>query len=134
MKNQQNVVIQKVSHSRYCRPQNSGIYNARCCQIKENSLFNKCVEDPRYQPSGMTANFTTARGFTPRPSSPRRVGMRGIGAAQHGCPALQVCGMTKCVARGFSSCRHPEFISGSSRYNNKMLKQVQVAPHLTPRA
>ncbi len=29
------------------------------------------------------------------------------------------------TAHGFISCRHPEFISGSSRYNNKMLKQVQ---------
>ncbi len=27
--------------------------------------------------------------------------------------------------RGFTLFRHPEFISGSSRYNNKMLKQVQ---------
>ncbi len=35
-------------------------------------------------------------------------------------------GMTlnKITARGFTPCRHPEFISGSSRYNNKMLKQV----------
>ncbi len=29
------------------------------------------------------------------------------------------------TTRCFTPCRHPEFISGSSRYNNKMLKQVQ---------
>ena len=29
------------------------------------------------------------------------------------------------TAYAFISCCHPEFISGSSRYNNKMLKQVQ---------
>ncbi len=46
--------------------------------------------------------FTTTRGFT-RPSSPRSVGMRGIGVAPHGCPALQACGMTQCVTRqGFT--------------------------------
>ena len=40
-----------------------------------------------------------------RPSSPRRVGMRGIGAAPHVRPALvatRMVGMTKCVARGFT--------------------------------
>ncbi len=29
------------------------------------------------------------------------------------------------IVRSFCHCRHPEFISGSSRCNNKMLKQVQ---------
>lgn len=37
-----------------------------------------------------------------RPSSPRKVGMRGIGAALHLYPALRHCGMTKCVAYGFT--------------------------------
>ncbi len=37
-----------------------------------------------------------------RPSSPRKVSVRGIGAAHTLYPALQACGMTKCVARGFT--------------------------------
>ncbi len=102
MKNQKNVVINKGCHSRFCRPQDSGIYNACRCQTKENALLNRCVEDPRLQISGMTSYFATVHGFILRPSSPRSVGMWGIGAAQHGCPALQACGMTKCVARGFT--------------------------------
>ncbi len=37
-----------------------------------------------------------------RPSSPRSVAVRGIGAAHTLYPVLQACGMTKCVARGFT--------------------------------
>ena len=42
----------------------SGIYNAGRCKTEENALLNGCVEDPRYQPLGMTLNKITARGFT----------------------------------------------------------------------
>ena len=35
----------------------SGIYNARCCQMKTNALLNRCVEDPRQKPSGMTLHL-----------------------------------------------------------------------------
>ena len=105
MKNQANVVIHKGCHS---RTPLSGIYNARRYQIQENALLNRYVEDPRLDPayrpcgtgsSGMTANFTTARGFTLRPSLPRSVGMRGIGA----------------VPYGFTPCRHAELVSASCR-------------------
>ncbi len=44
-------------------------------------------------------------GFTIRPSSSRPCGrqtMRDIGAAHTLYPALQTCGMTKCVVRGFT--------------------------------
>ncbi len=68
MKTNKSVVIKKGCHSRTSL---SGIYNARRCQIEENSLLNKCVEDPRLQPSGMTTNFTTARGFTARSVIPQ---------------------------------------------------------------
>ncbi len=51
-------IIHKNSHSRKSL---SGIYNACRCQTKENALLNGCVEDPRYQPSGMTPNLM---GFT----------------------------------------------------------------------
>ncbi len=61
MKNQTNVVIKKACH---CRGMLSGIYNVCRCQIKENSLLHRCVEDPRQKPSGMTANWITTRGFT----------------------------------------------------------------------
>ena len=68
MKTNKNVVITKDSHSRTSL---SGIYNARRCQIKENYLLNRCVEDPRQRPSGMTLKdcFAYARndgrkGFT----------------------------------------------------------------------
>ncbi len=37
-----------------------------------------------------------------RPSSPRKVSVRGIGAAHTLYPALHACGMTKCVVRGFT--------------------------------
>ncbi len=36
------------------------------------------------------------------PSSPRSVTVRGIGAGPHLYPALQACGMAKCVARGLT--------------------------------
>ncbi len=42
------------------------------------------------------------KGFTLRPSSPRSVAVRGIGAAPHLYPAQKPCGMTKYVARGFT--------------------------------
>ncbi len=61
MNTHKNVVIKKGCH---CRTYLSAIYNARRCQIKEFSLLNRCVEDPRQKPSGMTTNFTTAHGFT----------------------------------------------------------------------
>ena len=83
----------------------SGIFNACCNTMREKALFNKYVGDPRLQASGMTSwfdNGLTTRGFTLRPSSPRNVGMRGIGAAHTLYPALQACGMTKCVACGFT--------------------------------
>ncbi len=97
MKNE-NIVVKQNGHSRMFL---SGIYNACCCKIKENSSLNRCVEDPRYQPSGMTPNFITTRGFT-RPSSSRSVGMRDIGAEHTLYPALQACGVTERVARGFT--------------------------------
>ena len=37
-----------------------------------------------------------------RPSSPRSVSVRGIGAVHTLHPALQACGMTECVSRGFT--------------------------------
>ncbi len=37
-----------------------------------------------------------------RPSSPRSVSVRGIGAVHTLYPALQSCGMTECVSRGFT--------------------------------
>ena len=44
----------------------------------------------------------TTSGFA-RPSSPRSVGMRDIGAGPHGCSAKKSCGLTPCVARkGFT--------------------------------
>ncbi len=57
MKNK-NVVVKKECHSRGML---SGIYNACCYNHKGNPLLNKCVEDPRLQPSGMTPNLM---GFT----------------------------------------------------------------------
>ena len=53
----------KGCHSQFCRPQDSGIYNACRCNIKGNALCtnDRYVEDPRLQASGMTANV---RGFT----------------------------------------------------------------------
>ncbi len=54
MNTTKNVVIKKVCHSRMSL---SGIYNARCCQRKENALLNRYVEDPRVlrtAKSGMT--------------------------------------------------------------------------------
>lgn len=57
----ENVVVKQNCHSRGML---SGIYNACRCKIKENALSNRYVEDPRYQPSGMTPNWITARGFT----------------------------------------------------------------------
>lgn len=68
MKPTKNVVIKKESHS---RKSVSGIYNACRCQIKDNSLLNECVEDPRQRLSGMTSYFTTACGFTARSVTPQ---------------------------------------------------------------
>ena len=53
-----NIIVKNKSHSQMIL---SGIYNACRCKIRENSLLNKCVEDPRLQASGMTPNLT---GFT----------------------------------------------------------------------
>ncbi len=95
MKNQANVVIHKGCHS---QTPLSGIYNARRYQIQENALLNRYVEDPRYQPSGMTTNFTTARGSSLRPYTPqcRYAGYRA-------------------VPYGFTPCRHAELVSASCR-------------------
>ncbi len=51
-------VVHKNGHSREFL---SEIFNACCCKIKENSLLNRYVEDPRLQSSGMTPNLM---GFT----------------------------------------------------------------------
>ncbi len=56
---QQNVY--KNSHSRMTL---SGIFNACCCKIRQKTLLNGYVEDPRLQSSGMTPNLTTTSGFT----------------------------------------------------------------------
>ncbi len=111
-----NAANQNKSHSRCCRPQDSGIFNAYrgkketcpevfggpqglrafhacCCKIEENSLLNKYVEDPQLQPLGMTSlydNGLTARGFILRPSSSRSVSMRDIGAARRGFTLIEL--------------------------------------------
>ncbi len=54
-------VVDKNGHSREFL---SGIFNACCCKIKENSLLNRYVENPRLQSPGRTPNLTTAPGFT----------------------------------------------------------------------
>ena len=59
MKNE-NVVVKQSCHSRGML---SGIYNACRCNKKEITLLNRCVEDPRLQPSGMTPLFNNG-GFT----------------------------------------------------------------------
>lgn len=51
-------ITHKESHSRRFL---SGICNASCCQTRQNTLFNECVEDPRLRASGMTPNLM---GFT----------------------------------------------------------------------
>ena len=87
MKHQKNVVIKKGCHSRTSL---SGIYNACRCKIKDNSLLNRCVEDPRVlrtAKSGMTPNLM---GFTLRPSSSRSVSMRDIGAAPRGFTLIEL--------------------------------------------
>ena len=61
MQKEKSIVVKEKSHSRISL---SGIYNACRCEKKGNTLLNRCVEDPRYQPSGMTSHFITARGFT----------------------------------------------------------------------
>ena len=58
MKNKNKVVIKKECHSRGML---SGIYNAWCYHQKRKTSLNKCVEDPRLRPSGMTLNLM---GFT----------------------------------------------------------------------
>ena len=62
MKNK-NVVVKKACHSRGML---SGIYNACCCKIEENSLLNTYVEDPRLQTSGMTPLWMSGQGLTYR--------------------------------------------------------------------
>ncbi len=66
MKNQKNVVTKKESHSRTLL---SGIYNVCLCQIKDNSLLNRCVEAPRVLRtviSGMTTNLMSGLCLTYR--------------------------------------------------------------------
>ena len=53
--------VNKNCHSRMFL---SGIFNACRFHKKENTLLNRCVEDPRQNSSGMTPNFITAHGFT----------------------------------------------------------------------
>ncbi len=53
-----------VIHMCHSRKLLSRIYNSCRCQIKETSLLNKYVEDPRQKHSEMTPNFITTRGFT----------------------------------------------------------------------
>ena len=60
----ENVAVKKDFHSRFCRPQDSGIYNDVRYHQKEKALLNKCMEDPRLQSSGMTPLLITTRGFT----------------------------------------------------------------------
>ncbi len=55
----------KKGHCRECGgPQGSGIFNACCCETKENSLLNGYVEDPRLQASGMTPNLMSGSRLT----------------------------------------------------------------------
>ena len=56
-----NVIIKQECHSRVSL---SGIYNACRCHNEKKALLNRCVEDPRQKPSGMTPNLITAHGFT----------------------------------------------------------------------
>ncbi len=69
MKKENNVVVKQSCHSRSSSRSVSvrdisGIYNACRYYKKEKTLLNKCVEDPRLQPSGMTPLLITTRGFT----------------------------------------------------------------------
>ncbi len=50
-KENKNAVLNKECHSRFCRPQDSGIYNACRYTRKPQTI---CMEDPRLQASGMT--------------------------------------------------------------------------------
>ncbi len=48
--------------------------HACCCKIEENSLLNKCVEDPQHRHLGMSVLFDkglTLRGFTARSGIPQ---------------------------------------------------------------
>ena len=71
--------IQKSCHSRVSL---SGIYNACRCQMKKKVLLNKCVEDPRLQASGMTANLypLTCPSGHPLPQGARRTTHDGFTA------------------------------------------------------
>ena len=50
-------IAHKNSHSRFCRPQDSGIFNTCCCKNKPKTLLNEYVEDPQQNFSGMTPNL-----------------------------------------------------------------------------
>ena len=80
MKPTKNVVVKKESH---CRKSLSGIHNACRCQIKGFSLLNRCVEDPRYKPSGMTASLMSGLHPTYKESlnGTYRLGVSPTGAA-----------------------------------------------------
>ncbi len=56
-KEKQNIILNKECHSRYCRPQDSGIYDA-CSDAREQQTT--CVEDPRLQASGMTTDLNNS--------------------------------------------------------------------------
>ncbi len=63
--------------------------------------------------SGILSTFKNTRWGSP---------IKTLGDDFHQCAGMTLDRIAVC---GFVSRRHPEFISGSSRYNNKMLKQVQ---------
>ena len=61
------------------------------------------MEDPRTLQASFPARVTSNFNHAPLPSSPRSVGMRGIGAGPHGCPAKKSCGITPDVVHnGFT--------------------------------
>ncbi len=115
MKTNKNVVITKDCHSRMSL---SGIYNARRCQMKENALLNRCVEDPRQRPSGMTSLFNNNQeAGDPRQNSS---GMTSCVTTAHGFTARSVTPQCRYAGysghHGFTPRRHPELDSGSCRF------------------
>ncbi len=101
-------VVNKNSHSRMSL---SGIFNACRCKTKENTLLNKCVEDPQLQPLGMTPLFNApltcpagilslqGEGYTKGYAFPAGAGpfpMRGKVAES------RMRGAGKCTNRGFT--------------------------------
>ncbi len=62
----------------------SGIYNACRYLKKGKALLNKCVEDPRYQPSGMTSNLIPLT----RPSA--TLSLQGRGGTAYGFTLIEL--------------------------------------------